>query len=366
MSRTVVIDRFYGSLPNLLNKYEKYGRRDSFKGSTRQDFVEWQRNTRELLKGLLGLEKMETCPLNPEVTERVELENGIIREKVILQVEPNCYMPVYLLIPTGSGAKNRCFLAPPGHQGAGKYSVAGRMDIPAAADAIQRYQYDYGMMLAKLGYTAFCPDCRGFGERRDEGLRDDSEQSFLNSTCYNLAHMAESMGETVAGMCTWDLMRLIDYIFERNEWDTSFLGCLGFSGGGMQTLWLSALDERVKLCGISGYLYGYRDSLLKLHGNCSCNYVPHLYEHVDMGDIGSLIAPRPVWIQSCREDHLNGERGMENVLEQVDIMRAAYRLFGMEEYPLHDIRDGGHCFHQEGSRDFLLRMEETLTQNMER
>ena len=45
---------------------------------------------------------------------------------------------------------------------------------------------------------------------------------------------------------------------------------------------------------ISGYMYGYRDALLTLNNNCSCNYVTHLWEHLDMGDIASLIAPRPL------------------------------------------------------------------------
>ena len=45
---------------------------------------------------------------------------------------------------------------------------------------------------------------------------------------------------TVAGMNTWDLMRLIDYVEERGEWRTDDLGCVGFSGGGLQTLYLAA------------------------------------------------------------------------------------------------------------------------------
>lgn len=88
-------------------------------------------------------------------------------------------------------------------------------------------------------------------------------------------------------MLTWDLMRLIDWLRRDGRFDTEALGCLGFSGGGMQTLWLAALDERVKLAVISGYLYGYRDALLTLNNNCSCNYVPHPWEHLGMGDIAS-------------------------------------------------------------------------------
>lgn len=45
---------------------------------------------------------------------------------------------------------------------------------------------------------------------------------------------------------TWDLMRLIDYVAARGAWSLRELGCVGFSGGGMQTLYLAALDERVR------------------------------------------------------------------------------------------------------------------------
>ena len=40
----------------------------------------------------------------------------------------------------------------------------------------------------------------------------------------------------------------------------------------MQTIYLAALDERVRWALISGYLYGVRDALLTLNNNCSCNY----------------------------------------------------------------------------------------------
>ena len=60
--------------------------------------------------------------------------------------------------------------------------------------------------------------------------------------------------------------------------------------------------------------------------------VPHLWEHFDMGDIASLIAPRPLLIQSCRDDNLNGPRGLRNVQEQVDIVRKIYALYGKEDF----------------------------------
>lgn len=348
-SEVIEIPKFYGSLQGMLRKFDRYSRQDAFQGTSREAFESWKQQARGTLKKLIGWSYMETCPLNPVVEERITLENGIVREKVIIQVEPGTFMPMYILIPPKQGEeKQECFIALPGHQGAGKFSVAGCYEIPAVKRMIDHYNYDYGMQLAKRGYVAVCPDCRGFGERRDEALQKQGDvTAFLTSTCFHLSHMAEALGQTVAGMCTWDAARLIDYLYERDEWRMDTLGVMGFSGGGMQTLWISALDDRVKQAIISGYLYGYKDSLLILNGNCSCNYVPHLWEHFDMGDIASLIAPRPLVIQSCRDDHLNGPRGLVNVTEQLDIVRAAYQLYHCEDLLLHDVREGEHCWHEE-------------------
>ena len=354
VERTIPITTYYTARGTLEKRFREKGRQDAFRAKSAAEFEDWKRDLRKTLRGLLGLDNMSPCPERAEVTERITLPSGIVRERVVIDVEEGISMPVYVLIPPAvNDVPVQCVICAPGHMGAGKYSVAGRRDIPAVAEAIDRFNYDYGMKAAELGFVAFCPDCRGFGERREEALQNDSESAFLNSTCFHLAHMAEPLGQTVAGQLTWDLMRLADYIQSRGEWRSEKIGCIGFSGGGMQTLWFSAMDDRVGFSVISGYMYGYLDSLLKLNGNCSCNYVPNLWLHADMGDIGALLAPRPVMIQSCREDNLAGERGLANVYEQVEIMRQAYRLFGAEGNILHDIREGGHCFHPEPLGAFL-------------
>lgn len=341
------IEACYGTLPSMLRKFDRYARKGFFKGSTVSDFMDWSVKTRSLLRELLGLDKMEMCPLKASVKEITMLPDGIRREYLHIQVEPDVWMPVYILIPENAGKNVRPFLCPPGHNGAGRYTVAGLSEYSMVAEKIKQYNYDYGYQLAKLGYAAVCPDCRGFGERREDKSDAENILTALKGDCYYLSHMAEPLGITVTGMLTWDLMRAADYIAERGEWDTDNISCLGFSGGGMQTLWLSALDERISLAVISGYMYGFRDALLKLNRNCSCNYIPHLWEHLDMGDIACLIAPRPLLIQSCRDDRLNGERGIINAVEQVDIVKNVYRIMEASDCIIHDIHDGGHQWHGE-------------------
>lgn len=356
------ISNIYPTLPSILRKYARYGRKDDFRGKTSEEFRTWQMRSREILRNLLGLEKMDDCALEPVIDE-VVFQDAILRYHILLRTEPDITLSAYLLVPASANEGTPVFLCPPGHNGAGKYTVAGVRGARAIEESIEKYNYDFGWQLARLGYVAFCPDVRGFGERR-EMLEDTRELPLaMKGDCYWLAHMGEPIGIPVLGMLSWDLMRCVDFLqeytitkdgklrhltdgahtdSEARRWNPERIIAFGFSGGAMQSLYLSALDERIHASFLSGYMYGFRDSLLQMNRNCSCNYVPHLMEHFDMGDIASLIAPRRLMIQSCREDRLAGTRGLTNVQEQVDIIRANYAVTGSAEHVQQDIEDGPH------------------------
>lgn len=344
--RTVHIDIYYEDEPALRDRLKREGRSAAFKGATSGDFEAWQIATRDRLFDLLGLSIMDRAPIEVRELDRVQIAGGIVRTHAMLQVERDVWMPFYLLEPQtpkldAHGCK-RCYICPHGHQGAGAASVAGVTGVPAVDDAVRKFNYDYGLRLARMGYVTVCPDARGWGSRRDWKGQGDDENSYLRGTCLNQARMAEPLGLTVAGLNAWDNMRLIDYLEARGDIAMDDLGCFGFSGGGYMTLYLAALDPRVRKAFVSGYLYGVDDSLLHLNGNCSCNYVPGLWRLLDMGDIASLIAPRPLLVQSCEGDHLNGARGLANVDEQLSIVRDAYGLVGHADALLHEVCPGGH------------------------
>jgi len=162
------------------------------------------------------------------------------------------------------------------------------------------------------------------------------------------------LGQTVTGMWVWDLMRLADYVETRGDCDAKRMGCAGLSGGGLQTLWFTALDDRVKAAVVSGYFYGVKESLLDMHGNCSCNYVPHLWENADHGDLGALIAPRPLMIQSGDQDPLNGADGLDNVRPQIAIAHKVYEILGAPDYPKHDVFSGPHRWDSTNTVPFLV------------
>jgi cephalosporin-C deacetylase-like acetyl esterase len=95
--------------------------------------------------------------------------------------------------------------------------------------------------------------------------------------------MAIGFGQCMLGYMVWDLMRLIDFVADLPEIDEKRIGCVGMSGGGQQTIYLAALDERVSLAVTSGYFYGFKEALMLQPANCSCNFIPNIWRTLDMG-----------------------------------------------------------------------------------
>ncbi len=324
--------------PHMQRRWKTVGRKLALSAKSPAALASWRRRLRAKLREITGYGAMQRAPLRPRITESVEFQD-YTRQRVEIQTEPGMCMPLYVLIPRGCALPRPAVMAPHGHgSSGGKLAVAGCRNTPELAATIEQHNYDYGMQFARAGLIAFCPDARGFGERQELAVRENP----LQQSCREINNMALPLGQTITGMWAWDLSRLIDYIATRKDCIPGRVGCAGLSGGGLQTLWTAALDERVSCAVISGYFYGYKEALLDGHTNCSCNFVPHLYEYADMGDIAALIAPRPLLIETGTRDDLNGAGGLANVRSQVKITRRAYRLLGAGGAVKHAIFDGEH------------------------
>lgn len=321
----------------LQTRWNAVGRKLAFHCRSRDEWLAWRRRTIRTLRRLIGCDTMLKTDPRPRITEQTDL-GDYVRQRIEIHTEPGIIMPLYALLPKHVSAPRPAVIAPHGHSSGGKLAVTGCRLTRELADTIDQHNYDYGVQFVREGFIVFCPDARGFGERQEQAAKGN----LLASSCQWLNNMAYPLGQTVTGMWAWDLHRLIDYVGSRPDCLPGRIGCAGLSGGGLQTLWAAALDTRIRCAVVSGYLYGYRESLLDLHTNCSCNYVPHLYEYVDMGDIAALIAPRPLLIETGSRDPLNGASGLRNVRSQVRIIRSAYRLLGANSALRHHVFDGEH------------------------
>ena len=301
---------YYTCDKNLLDTFDEAPRALAMRARTAEEYAGWKKALRAKLREISGFDKARACAPACEVTGRVKAE-GHTRVRAVLDTEAGVRMPMYILIPDGMapGERRPCVIAPHGHGAGGKESVAGVRGRAAIAEQIDLSHGDYGRQLVREGYVVFCPDARGSGERREEREQGDADEKALTSSCSALNFAAISLGRSLAGMWTWDLMRLIDYIGTLDYCDAGQIACVGFSGGGLQTLWLAALDDRVGCTVISGYFHSFRDALLKTNF-CGCNFVPHLWETAELGDMAALIAPRPLLVESGSRDTLSGPRGL--------------------------------------------------------
>lgn len=330
----------FSTLPYLKQRWNTLGRKLAFDAKSPAGCAAWRRRTVRVLKDLTGYNTLQHAPLNPEPGETVDC-GDYTRQRVVIQTEPGIRMPFYVLTPKMGGPRFPVALAPHGHGLGGKEAIAGRVDIPGVSDRIVESNCAYGVAMVKAGFITFCADARGMGERLEPRAGGD----LFSWSCHILNRMAMPLGQTVTAMWAWDLHRLIDYVETRTGCDATRIACGGLSGGGLQALWATAFDTRIKCAVISGYFYGYKNALLEQAHNCSCNFVPNLWEHVDMGDIAALIAPRPVLIETGTRDPLNGSIGLANVTPQVEIARAAYRAMGVPERIKHDVFEGKHVWH---------------------
>lgn len=353
MNNFHTLEEFY------INYYDKNSRKMKFTGSTEDELVEWQKTARAKLFETTGLSALRAyftelgfSGFETEIAEEV-IKDGFIRRKVYLKIENDITVPLYLFVPENMNpdVKYPVILAPHGHGSNGKESPAGIRDNPKVAESIDIHDYNYGEYYAKRDCIVFCPDAPGFGEMREANIQSDD--CVMNSSCEILNHILIPLGLSVNAIWTYCLMRIIDYAMTMPNADAERIYCLGLSGGGLQTLYLAACDERVKKAVTSGYFYGVKQALVYGAGNCSCNFSYEMWVNFDMGDIACLIFPRWFKVETGDIDPLNGMDGLDNVRSQIDIVRRAYALAGLENRVVHSICPGPHKWYGTGTDEFL-------------
>jgi hypothetical protein len=174
-------------------------------------------------------------------------------------------------------------------------------------------------------------------------IRDgiNGHKPMARCSCRGLALNALLLGKTLMGMRIWDVMRTADYIRSRPEPMVAGLGCLGLPGGGMDTLFAAALDERITVAVVSGYLNRFITALQPPKVACECQFVPGLLQVAEMSDVAGLIAPRPLLFESGIVDH---GRPLDVAQEAYRELQRVYELLEVPERLDHDIHPGAHAF----------------------
>ena len=321
-------------------------RRLRFQARNRAEAEAWQKTLRARLTELLGGFPTARSPLRPAVLETRTFPT-YRREKIVFDSRPGSSVLVYVLTPSKARTPCPTMICVPGH-GRGVDDIVGIDE--QGRDRTERvgYQYDFAIQVAEAGMAAVAIEPIGFGCRRDPV---NARAGLSRKACEPIAGSALLLGQTMIGWRVWDIMRTIDYIATRPELDATRVGCMGISGGGTATLFSTALEPRLRVAMVSGYLNTFRDSIGSL-AHCIDNYVPGILNWAEQHDVAGLIAPRPLFVESGEKDNIFP---IQASIESFGKVRDIYRVFGATDRIEHEVFPGEHSFWGKKGIPFLAR-----------
>ena len=151
-----------------------------------------------------------------------------------------------------------------------------------------------------------------------------------------------SAGTTWPGVFTAEDRRALDYLCARPDVDPTRVGCGGLSGGGLRTVYLAGLDDRIRCACCVGMMTTWRDYLLnKCYTHTWMIYIPGLPPDLDYPEVLGLRAPLPTLVLNNNEDDLftpDEMRRADRMLSEV------YRKAGAEDRYRCSFYPGEHKF----------------------
>ncbi len=242
----------------MKEQYEERLQRFNYSLVTRQTTQHYIDSIRLKYRQLLGPIPKKS-KLNATTTGVIQKENYKI-EKLVFESFPNHHVTANLYLPKGQGTFPAIVF------------LCGHEDLAKTVTAYQKT----ATLFAENGFLVLIIDPVSQGERiqlyrstgQPVGVGVESEHTLLNAS-------SNLFGLSTPGDELWDQVRAVDYLVTRKETDTSRIGCLGNDAGGIQTIFLSAYDKRVKAKAICGYLMN-RERSLELNGpSDGCAHLPN-------------------------------------------------------------------------------------------
>ena len=259
--------------------YNEYQRRIMAAMLRRPERKPWEKQDADeilrITKECLGFRE-EWIPKIREISVVSEKQfDGYRKQNILYASWDRTYGGASLYIPDGAGVHPAVVICC-GHGEFGRYTP-GYQALPRR--------------LARQGAVVLCSDNMGQGTRVKFGHWEPVAPFYCGTTTQGMIVM-----ETIA----W-IRHLAEYPFV----DPDRIGAAGNSGGGTLTLFLAGLAKKELACVVScGYPSRFAWIAAKERRHCGCNLIPHSLDRIDMCDIYSLFAPKPLFLLQGSEDNL--------------------------------------------------------------
>lgn len=268
---------------------------------TKEDLLQRQVKVRKIMWDILG-QFPEKTPLNAKITGIIK-KNGYHVENIIYESLPGFYVTASIFIPDNVKKPAPAILFCSGHS-------SGVYRLPL-------YQLPL-LNLVKKGFIVLAIDPVGQGERL-QYYSPEQGKSLIGSSTKEHSYPSIQVflsGKSIARYFLWDGIRGIDYLVSRKEVDPKRIGVHGLSGGGTQTAYISALDERVAASAPAGYITSYR-RLMESVGvqDGEQNFYHGISSGIDHADFLEVRAPKPTLIMATTRDFFSIQGSRETYLE---------------------------------------------------
>lgn len=292
----------------------------------RKELDEYKKKLRAKIMEKTGVKSFPELPFEVVETRNIQRQDYMIKN-ILFQTRPGVFATANLYIPDGTGPFPGVLVVM-GHSQNGKLYEA--------------YQ-SIGHTLALNGYVALNIDPWGAGERGTQ----HGEFEYHGA---NLGASLMDVGETLMGMMITDNMRGIDFLISLPYVDENRIGVTGASGGGNQTMWVTALDERVK-ASMPVVSVGTFESQV-MRSNCVGEMLVDGLTFTEAWGVLSLISPRALKISNHKQDS-NPTFYPEEMLRSYTRVKSIYQLEGYSENLSYMIVDDIHGYKAEDREGML-------------
>lgn len=262
-----------------------------------------------------------------EWLETIPGGEGYRIKKVRFEAVPGLWIPATLYEPDKISGKVPALLNVSGHEPEGK--AVGYKQIRC-------------INLAKRGMLALNVEWLGMGQLRTPGF----EHTKMNQL--------DLCGTSGLAPFYFSMKRALDLLLAHPNADSNRIAVTGLSGGGWQTIFISALDLRVKLCDpVAGYS-SFRTRVRHFQDLGDSEQTPSDFvQYLDYTHLTAMLAPRPALLTFNAKD--NCCFGSAHALPPLlDAARPFYKLYGQEKNLQSHVNEipGNHNYEKENREAF--------------
>ncbi|MGF1583835.1 MAG: acetylxylan esterase [Bacteroidales bacterium] len=249
----------------------------------------------------------EKTPLNASITRTIENDRFRV-EHIVYESQPGFYVTSSMYIPSMTAPEKKpVVIYCSGHTAEGYRSNVYQRKI---------------INLVHKGFIVFAFDPVGQGERM-EYFDPATGRSIVGGPTSEHSYagaQAFISGSSQARYMIWDGIRAVDYLLTRDEVDPERIGITGRSGGGTQSSYLAAIDERIYASAPEAYITSFTRIFQSIGPqDAEQNLFNGIKKGIDHADLLAVRAPKPTLMITTTNDFfsIQGAREAEREVSRI-------------------------------------------------